>query len=114
MKPKELLPFLFVIVFACLTASAQNERAPQRIAFARGATVARATGYLRVLRDCAWFVLRLGAGQHMSVEVDAGCGTHGQAMRSSGKRETEPGAIVFSRDLIATDGYTICVTESTR
>ena len=64
MKTKRLLSF-FVIVVAFVTASAQSERAPQRIVFARGATVARATGYLRGRRDSAWFVLRLGAGQHM-------------------------------------------------
>src|SRR5881398_514007 len=101
-----------LIVVASLTASAQSERAPQRIVFARGATVARATGYLRGRRDSAWFVLRLGAGQHMRVEIDARGGTHGTVISPSGKQETQPGAIVFDDDLSETGDYKIGVSES--
>src|SRR5438477_2355204 len=99
MKTKPLLPFLFVIALASISASAQTERAPQRIVFARGATVARATGYLRGMRDSAWFVLRLGAGQHMRVEIDARGATHGTVISPSGRQGTQPGAVVFDDDL---------------
>jgi hypothetical protein len=112
MKTKRLLPFLFVIVVALVTASAQSERAPQRIVFARGATVARATGYLRGLRDSAWFVLRLGAGQHMRVEIDARGATHGTVISPSGKQETQPGGVVFDDNLDETGDYKIGVSES--
>src|SRR5437763_9351821 len=69
MKTKLLL--LFVILVASISASAQCERAPQRIVFARGATVARARGYLRGMRDSAWFVLHAGAGQYMRININA-------------------------------------------
>ena len=111
MKTKRLLSF-FVIVVAFVTASAQSERAPQRIVFARGATVARATGYLRGMRDSAWFVLRLGAGQHMRVEIDARGATHGTVISPSGKQETQPGAVVFDDNLDETGDYKIGVSES--
>src|SRR2546421_3980353 len=111
MKTKRLLSF-FVAVVALVTASAQSERAPQRIVFARGATVARATGYLRGMRDSAWFVLRLGAGQHMRAEVDARGGTHGTVISPSGKQETQPGGVVFDGDLSETGDYKIGVSES--
>src|SRR5437763_486008 len=112
MKTKPLLPFLFVIALAPLAASAQTERAPQRIVFARGATIARATGYLRGMRDSAWFVLRLGAGQHMRVEIGARGATHGTVISPSGKQETQPGAVVFDEDLTETGDYKIGVSES--
>jgi len=112
MKPKRLLPFLFVLVVAFVTVSAQSERAPQRIVFARGATIARATGYLRGMRDSAWFVLRAGAGQHMRVEIDARGGTHGTVISPSGKQETQPGGVVFDDNLDETGDYKIGVSES--
>jgi len=112
MKLRISLSCFTIIVGTSIAALAQNERAPQRIAFARGATVARATGYLRGLRDSAWFVLRLGAGQHMRVEVDARGGTHGTVISPSGKQETQPGAIVFDDDLSETGDYKIGVSES--
>ena len=112
MKPKRLLPFLFVLVVAFVNVSAQSERAPQRIVFAHGATVARATGYLRGMRDSAWFVLRAGAGQHMRVEIDARGGTHGTVISPSGKQETQPGGVVFDDNLDETGDYKIGVSES--
>src|SRR5437764_5914946 len=97
MKIKLLL--LFVIVCAFVSAPAQTERAPQRIVFARGATVARATGYLRGNRDSAWFVLRASAGQHMRVSINARDATHGTVISPTGRQETQPGGIVFNDDL---------------
>ena len=111
MKPKRLLPLLFVILFA-FTASAQTERAPQRIVFARGATVARATGYLRGNRDSAWFILRASAGQHMRVNISARDATHGTVISPSGQQETQPGGVVFDDDLKETGDYKIGVSES--
>jgi len=110
MKIKLLL--LFVIICAFVTASAQTERAPQRIVFARGATVARATGYLRGNRDSAWFVLRAGAGQHMRVNINARNATHGTVISPTGKQETQPGGMVFDDDLSETGDYKIGVSES--
>ena len=112
MKPKRLLPLLFLIVCACVTASAQTERAPQRIVFARGATVARTTGYLRGNRDSAWFVLRANAGQHMRVNITARDATHGTVISPSGQQETQPGGVVFDDDLTETGDYKIGVSES--
>jgi len=108
----KLLPLLFVIVFAFVTASAQTERAPQRIVFARGATVARASGYLRGNRDSAWFVLRASSGQHMRVNINARDATHGTVISPSGKQETQPGGVVFDDDLSETGDYKIGVSES--
>ena len=110
MKIKLLL--LFVIVCAFVTASAQTERAPQRIVFARGATVARATGYLRGNRDSAWFVLRASTGQHMRVSINARDATHGTVISPSGQQETQPGGVVFDDDLSETGDYKIGVSES--
>src|SRR5256885_14828554 len=112
MTINRLLASSLLIVVASLTASAQSERAPQRIVFARGATIARATGYLRGMRDSAWFVLRLGAGQHMRVEIGARGATHGTVISPSGKQETQPGAVVFDDDLTETGDYKIGVSES--
>lgn len=112
MRSKRLLPLLFVLVFAFVTASAQTERAPQRIVFARGATVARATGYLRGNRDSAWFVLRASAGQHMRVNINARDATHGTVISPSGQQETQPGGVVFDDDLKETGDYKIGVSES--
>ena len=109
MKVKLLL---FVIVCAFVTASAQTERAPQRIVFARGATVARATGYLRGNRDAAWFVLRASAGQHMRVSINARDATHGTVISPTGRQETQPGGVVFDDNLSETGDYKIGVSES--
>jgi hypothetical protein len=108
----KLLPLLFVFVFAVVIVSAQSERAPQRIVFARGATVARATGYLRGNRDSAWFVLRASAGQHMRININARDATHGTVISPSGQQETQPGGVVFDGDLSETGDYKIGVSES--
>src|SRR5436853_3983160 len=107
MKIKLLL--LFVIVFAFVTASAQTERAPQRIVFARGATVARATGYLRGNRDAAWFVLRASAGQHMRITINARDATRGTVIYPSGKQEGQPGGRFFDDNIDETGDYKIGV-----
>src|SRR5437879_11034043 len=112
MKPKRLLLFLFVLVIAFVNVSAQSERAPQRIVFARGATVARATGYLRGNRDSAWFVLRASTGQHMRVSINARDATHGTVISPTGRQETQPGGVVFDDDLSETGDYKIGVSES--
>ena len=109
---KKLFASLLLIVAASLTASAQTERAPRRIMFARGATVARASGYLRGNRDSAWFVLRAGAGQHMRVSINARDATHGTVISPTGKQETQPGGVVFDDDLSETGDYKIGVSES--
>jgi hypothetical protein len=100
-----------VMIAACLATIAQTERVPQRIVFARGATVARATGYLRGNRDSAWFVLRASAGQHMRVSINARDATHGTVISPTGRQETQPGGVVFDDNLSETD-YKIGVSES--
>jgi len=112
MKIQRLLGCYFVITAAALSASAQTERAPQRIVFARGATVARASGYLRGNRDSAWFVLRASAGQHMRVSINARDATHGTVISPTGRQETQPGGVVFDDDLSETGDYKIGVSES--
>src|SRR5437016_10188324 len=112
MKIKLLPSFLFVIVGAFVSASAQTEKAPQRIVFARGATVARASGYLRGIRDSAWFVLRASAGQHMRVEVGAPGSTRGSVISPSGKQDGQPGGVIFDDTIDETGDYKIVVGES--
>jgi hypothetical protein len=109
---KKLVASFLLIAVACLSASAQTERAPQRIVFARGATVARATGHLRGNRDSAWFVLRASTGQHMRVSINARDATHGTVISPTGKQETQPGVVVFDDDLSETGDYKIGVSES--
>ena len=101
-----------VMIAACLATIAQTERAPQRIVFARGATVARASGYLRGNRDSAWFVLRAGAGQHMRVNINARDATHGTVISPTGRQETQRGGVVFDDNLSETGDYKIGVSES--
>src|SRR6476619_532257 len=106
MTINRLLASSLLVIAACLiTASAQTERAPQRIVFARGATVARATGYLRGNRDSAWVVLRANAGQHMRVNITARDATHGTVISPSGQQETQPGGVVFDDNLTETGDY---------
>jgi len=112
MKPKRLLPLLFVLVVAFVTASAQSEGAPQRIVFARGATVARATGYLRGIRDSAWFVLRASAGQHMRININTRDATRGTVIYPSGKQDGQPGGLIFDETIDETGDYKIGVGES--
>ena len=101
-----------LISVAGLTVCSQSEKAPQRIVFARGATSARATGYLRGRRDSASFVLRASAGQHMRVEIDARGASHGGVFSPSGKGEVQPGGFVFDDTVDETGDYRIVVSES--
>jgi len=86
--------------------------APQRVTFARGATVARATGYLRGMKDAAEFVLRARAGQHMRVEVSARGATRGMLTFPSGKEVGAPGGVFFDDNIDESGDYRIRVTES--
>ena len=104
------LGLTIAVVF--LGAFAQEQKAPRRIVFARGATVARTTGYLRGVRDEAWFVIRAGAGQHMRVEIRGRGPTRGVLFFPSGKQDGGPGGVIYD-DVIAEAGdYRIRVTES--
>lgn len=111
MKSRTLLVLAAILTIATLTLS-QTEKAPQRIVFARGATVATARGYLRNHADSAWFVLRAGAGQHMRVEIEGGKATHGTVIYPSGKQQTQPGGLVFDETIDETGDYKIGVSES--
>lgn len=104
---------VITICAACFSASAQTERTPRRIAFARGATVARATGYLRGAHDSAWFALRLGAGQHIRVDISGRGATRGVLVFPSGKQDGQPGGVIFDDNIDETGDYKIGVTEST-
>src|SRR5215831_2809792 len=97
---------------ASISIAAQSEKTPQRIVFARGATTARATGYLRGRGDSASFVLRASAGQHMRVEINARGATHGGVFFPSGKGEVQPGGVVFDQAIDETGDYRIVVSES--
>ena len=101
-----------LISAGALSVFCQSETVPQRIVFARGATTARATGYLRGRRDSASFVLRAGAGQRMRVEIDARGATHGGVFSPSGKGEVQPGGLIFDDTIDETGDYQIVVSES--
>jgi len=106
--------FFLTLLFAgaLLSPSAQTQSAPRRITFARGATVARATGYLRGVRDEKWFVLRARANQHMRVEIKGRGATRGVLYFPSGRQDGGPGGVIFD-DVIDENGdYRIRVTES--
>ena len=106
-------PLVVTAAVTFFVSSAQAQKSPRRVSFARGATVAHATGYLRGIRDAAWFVLRAGAGQHMRVEISAYGATHGTIVFPSGKQETQPGSVVFDDNIDETGDYKIGVSEST-
>ena len=112
MKVKRLLAAPLLIAASSLILSAQTERSPQRIVFARGATEARATASLRGIRDSAWFVLRLGAGQHVRVQIDAPGSTRGVLIWPSGKQDGGPGGVIYDGDVDETGDYKISVGES--
>src|SRR5258707_13971104 len=84
-----------IIIALFLTLSTPAQKAIQRIYFARGATEARATGYLRGLRDEAVFVLRAQAGQHMRVEILANGATRGAVAFPNGQQDGSPGGVFF-------------------
>ena len=99
-------------MLAFAVASAQTEGSPRRIKFARRATVARATGYLRGVRDEVWFVLRAKSGQHMHVEVRGRGPTRGVVVFPSGKQDGGPGGVIFDGVIDESGDYKIRVTES--
>jgi len=107
-----LLPLALIIACASLNASAQTQNAPQRIKFARRATVARASGYLRGVRDEKWFVLRAQANQQMRVEIKGRGPTRGVLYFPSGKQDGGPGGIIFDGVIDENGDYRIRVTES--
>jgi hypothetical protein len=101
---------LITAVFLISSASAQKP--PQRVYFARGATEARATGYLRGIRDEAVFVLRAKAGQHMRVDIRGRGATRGMVIFPDGQQDGAPGGVIFDGILPITGDYRIRVTES--
>jgi hypothetical protein len=112
-KTRSLSWTLAVLVTAAfLISPAVAQKAPQRVTFARGATVARATGYLRGINDEAVFVLRAKAGQHMRVEVNARGATRGIVIFPSGKQDGQPGGVIFDDNIDEAGDYHIRVTES--
>lgn len=101
-----------MITAVFLISSASAQKAPQRVYFARGATEARATGYLRGIRDEAVFVLRAKAGQHMRVDIRGRGATRGVVMFPNGQQDGAPGGVVFDGILPVAGDYRIMVTES--
>lgn len=100
------------IAAAFLISSVQAQKGPQRVYFARGATVARVTGYLRGIRDEAAFVLRAKAGQRMRVDIRGRGATRGVVIFPSGKQDGGPGGVVFDDNIDESGDYRIRVTES--
>src|SRR5258706_2396586 len=101
-----------VIAAVFLISPVLAQKAPRRIYFARDATEARGTGYLRGIRDEAVFVLRAQAGQHMRVEIRGRGATRGVVTFPNGEQDGSPGGVVFDGILPATGDYRIRVTES--
>src|SRR6185436_652149 len=106
--------FFLTLLFAgaLLSPSAQTQSGPRRITFARGATVARATGYLRGVRDEKWFSLRARANQHMRIEIKGRGPTRGVLVFPSGKQDGGPGGMIFDGVVDENGDYRIRVTES--
>jgi hypothetical protein len=105
-------PLALTIPILCFGVSAQAKKAPRRITFARGATIARASGYLRGVRDEVWFVIRASAGQHMRVEVRGRGPTRGVLFFPSGKQDGGPGGVIYDGEIDESGDYRIRVTES--
>src|SRR5437868_1261926 len=112
MRKRSLFGSLLLVAIVSVCAVAQSERRPRRIVFARGATVARATGYMRHIHDELWFVLRASAGQHMRVEINGDGSTRGVVVFPSGKQDGGPGGMIFNDVIDETGDYKIRVTES--
>ncbi|HXT64491.1 MAG TPA: hypothetical protein VN696_15740 [Pyrinomonadaceae bacterium] len=111
MRRRVILSVLLTLA-ASVCVFAQTEAAPRRIIFARGATVARATGHLRGMSDESWFVLRAKSGQQMRVEIRGRGPTRGVLIFPSGKQDGGPGGVIYD-GMIDEDGdYKIRVTES--
>jgi|ERR1700686_2620634 len=100
------------ITAAFFVSSVLAQKAPQRVYFARGATEARVTGYLRGIRDEAVFVLRAKAGQHMRVDIRGRGATRGMVILPNGQQEGAPGGVVFDGILPVTGDYHVRVSES--
>src|SRR5947207_5544872 len=103
---------LATMMIAAVVSTVSAQKAPQRIYFARGATVARVTGYLRGINDEGLFVLRAKAGQHMRVEINGRGATRGVVIFPSGKQDGGPGGVVFDDNIDETGDYRIRITES--
>src|ERR1700704_129875 len=101
-----------VITAVLFISSASAQKAPQRVYFARGATEARAAGYLRGIRGEVVFVLRAKAGQHMRVDIRGRGATRGMVIFPDGQQDGAPGGVVFDGILPVTGDYRIRVTES--
>jgi len=112
MNIKRFFAAVIIAGAAIVSASAQTENSPRRIVFARGATVGRASGYLRGMRDHAFFVVRLNSRQHIRVEIVARGATRGTLIWPSGKQEGGPGGVIFDGDTDETGDYKISVGES--
>lgn len=112
LNKRSFLLLAFILTCATVTAFSQTLNAPQRIRFARRATVARASGYLRGVRDEKWFVLRAQANQHMRVEIKGHGATRGVLYFPSGKQDGGPGGIIFDGIIDENGDYRIRVTES--
>ena len=100
------------LLLAFAVATAQTQSAPRRIKFARGATVAKARGYLRGVGDEACFVLRAKSGQHMRVEIHGRGPTRGVVVFPSGKQDGGPGGVIYDGVIDESGDYKIRVTES--
>ena len=111
-KTKVLNLVLATLIIGAVVSTAFAQKVPQRIYFARGATIARATGYLRGINDESLFVLRAKAGQHMRVEINGRGATRGIVIFPSGKQDGAPGGLIFDDDIDETGDYRIRVTES--
>jgi len=101
-----------LIAGAVLVSSVGAQKAPQRLTFARGATVVRVTGYLRGVNDQAVYVLRARAGQHMRIEINGRGATRGMVTFPSGKQDGQPGGIIFDDNIDEAGDYRVRVTES--
>ncbi len=112
MKTRKIF-FAALTIYAVATiAVAQTEKAPRRIVFARGATVGRASAYIRGMRDHVEFVIRLSAGQNVRVEIDGGGSTRGVLIWPSGKQDGGPGGVIYEGEVDETGDYKISVGES--
>src|ERR1051325_11039702 len=111
MRIKKLFSAAFIL-FIVASASAQTENSPRRITFARGATLARSTGYLGGMHAESWFVLRLSAGQHLRVKIAAHGATRGVLFWPSGKQDGGPGGVIYDGDVDENGDYKIAATES--
>ena len=101
-----------LLISSGFVGSVRAQKTPQRVTFARGATVAHATGYLRGVKDQALFVLRARAGQHMRVEINGRGATRGVVIFPSGKQDGQPGGLIFDDNIDESGDYRIRVAES--